>query len=91
MLRAYDLLHEAERPRSFYPIPDGRILDIMRPDELKHVDQALDGAQFLHLWNARLVWHGIDKHAKPPAGSWLERKAEELQITWTRPIAQNAA
>lgn len=77
-LRRHRLLPLAGRPTEYYPISFDTIRDILNPERMRFVKMKLEGATFLHLWNAVLIRDGVDKLAEPPPGSWLREQADRL-------------
>jgi hypothetical protein len=67
-----------------YPIHYSQAVDVLRPSKTAVLAGQIEGALFLHLWNAILVHHGIPKSWLPPEGSLLRQLVDKHPIEgWT--------
>jgi hypothetical protein len=60
-----------------YPVHYSEALDVLVPSRLASISERTASSLFIHLWNAMLDHHGIDKTMLPPKGSALRRWAEQ--------------
>jgi hypothetical protein len=60
-----------------YPVHYSEALDVLVPSRLASTRERAASSLFIHLWNAMLDHHGIDKTMLPPKGSALRRWAEQ--------------
>jgi glycosyltransferase involved in cell wall biosynthesis len=60
-----------------YPVHYSDALDLLAPSRLASVRERAASSLFIHLWNAMLDHHGIDKTMLPPKGSALRHWAEQ--------------
>jgi hypothetical protein len=60
-----------------YPVHYSEALDILVPSRLASISERSACSLFIHLWNAMLDHHGIDKTMLPPKGSALRHWAEQ--------------
>jgi hypothetical protein len=60
-----------------YPVHYSEALDVLVPSRLASIRERAAFSLFIHLWNAMLDHHGIDKTMLPPKGSALRRWAEQ--------------
>jgi hypothetical protein len=59
-------------------------LDILVPSKFKSIAERTGSSLFVHLWNAMLHHHGIEKTILPPKGSVLRHWAEQNSMEgWT--------
>jgi hypothetical protein len=59
-----------------YPIHYSDALDVLVPSQFASVGERTASSLFIHLWNAMLHHHGIEKTMLPPSGSALRHWAE---------------
>ena len=57
--------------RFFYPIHWSEFSSLIRPDQCERVENKVEGATFLHLWNEMFRRTHYNKHYRPPRGSYL--------------------
>lgn len=60
-----------------YPVHYSEALDVLVPSRLASIRERAASCLFIHLWNAMLDHHGIDKTMLPPKGSALRHWAEQ--------------
>jgi Alpha 1,4-glycosyltransferase conserved region len=63
-----------------YPVHYSEALDVLVPSRLASIEARTASSLFIHLWNAMLDHHGIDKRMLPPKGSALRRWAEQYSM-----------
>jgi hypothetical protein len=67
-----------------YPVHYSDALDILVPSKFNSIGERTGSSLFVHLWNAMLHHHGIEKTILPPNGSVLRHWAEQNSMDgWT--------
>jgi hypothetical protein len=67
-----------------YPVHHSQALDVLRPSMTAVLAPRLESSLFLHVWNAVLVFRGVQKTSLPPRGSLLRRWADKHPVDgWT--------
>ena len=67
----FGLQHHVQPVEVLYPIHYTDIATLFDPAARDWVDERLSDAATLHLWNEILRRGGLNKHIRPPSGSWL--------------------
>jgi Alpha 1,4-glycosyltransferase conserved region/Glycosyltransferase sugar-binding region containing DXD motif len=80
VLEEHGLTDRAYPASICYPIHYSQALDVLRPSKAAVLAGQIEGALFLHLWNAILVHHGIPKSWRPPEGSLLRQLVDKHPI-----------
>jgi hypothetical protein len=74
-------LIDRARPASIcYPIHYDQALDVLRPSQTAALASKIESSLFLHLWNAMLVFRGVQKTCLPPNGSLLRRYVDKHPV-----------
>jgi hypothetical protein len=63
-----------------YPVHYSEALEVLVPSRLASIRERAASSLFIHLWNAMLDHHGIDKTMLPPKGSVLRHWAEQNSL-----------
>ena len=74
-------LASAARPwTSAYPVRTTEVLKLFDPNHREELEERLDGADFLHLWNQ--IWRRIriPKELGPPEGSYLDALFRQFDV-----------
>lgn len=85
------LAGEARSRRYAYPIPWEEAHSSYLPEKRSDIQKKVEGYPFFHLWNEILGRMGVQKSVRPPEGSYLDEKAEELGFDWPCPEIQYSA
>jgi hypothetical protein len=79
-LREHGLIEHAQRPAICYPVHWKQALDLLDPAKTASITERAKSALFVHLWNEIYRLEGIDKTARPPAGSFLRQMADRHPV-----------
>jgi hypothetical protein len=75
--RELGFAHRAYPSSVCYPVHYSEAIDLLRPARADSLRRRTSGSLFVHLWNAMLNHHGVDKMRLPPQGSllraWIDR------------------
>lgn len=91
VLEREGIIEEAKDQSYAYPTGPREARASYLPDMRESVQEKVKGSPFLHLWNEILGRMGIQKDVRPPKGSYLNEKANELNFDWPCPEVQYSA
>lgn len=74
------LIDRAQPASVCYPIHYTQALDVLRPSRTAALAGQIETSLFLHLWNAMLVFRGVQKTCLPPKGSLLRQWADKHPV-----------
>ncbi|MFB6249499.1 MAG: glycosyltransferase [Salinibacter sp.] len=78
-------IHEARPKPCAYPVSWREAHASYLSERREEVEDKVEGSPFYHLWNENLRRMGVQKNIAPPEGSYLDRLAKELDVTWPCP------
>jgi hypothetical protein len=80
VLAKHNLTQQALDSRVCYPIEPEQFWKLFLPSYRAWAEDAVRGANFVHLWSEAIVWSGYDLWTCPPPGSYLHEAFQRLGV-----------
>ncbi|HEY8578810.1 MAG TPA: hypothetical protein VIL72_02920, partial [Beijerinckiaceae bacterium] len=77
-VKAHGLERFVSAPARFYPVDQGEAALLVDPDPRGAEAKIGPASDLVHAWRGNLAALGLLRDARPPAGSWLARRYDDL-------------